>query len=259
MDIYHEAPFHLMEKMREYTDGEYALVHLFENYPDYFDFFVESLKMGRKVILDNSVFELEKAFDADRFVYWIDRLQPTEYIIPDVLDDSFKTIESCMNWVTEYSHYPGKTIGVIQGATVDEAIECYSTISLLVDKVAISFNCAFYKDLFPHENILFSWMNGRQMFIDLLLEHKILDKNQPFHLLGCSLPQEFKHYKQDKYKFIESVDTSNPIVHAINNIVYEDYGLNRKISIKMINYLHHTNINHEILDYDIKLFREFAT
>jgi hypothetical protein len=256
MLITHEVPFSLLEMSREFNDIDYVLVHLLEDYPNYYKFFEKSLAMGRTVILDNSIFELEEVFDADRFAYWVERLKPTEYIIPDVLDNSTATIESCMNWITEYSHLPGKTIGVIQGATVEDAIECYSTISLLVDKVAISFNCKFYEYLYPHTNKLFSWMHGRQMFIDLLIDEGIINISQPFHLLGIALPQEIQHYKSG-YDFIESIDTSNPIVHAINNISYKSYGLDSKVSEKMINYLHYTEIDHNILNHNIKKFRSF--
>jgi len=258
MLITHEVPFSLLEKSREFNDIDYALVHLFEEYPEYFKFFKDSLSMGRTVILDNSVFELETAFDASRFAYWINELKPTEYIIPDVLDNGPATIDSCMNWMSDYGTLPGKTIGVIQGKTVVEAIECYSTISLLVDKVAVSFNCEFYEELYPDDNKLVSWMYGRQKFIDLLLESGLVNQNQRWHLLGCSLPQEFLHYKSTSYNFIESVDTSNPIVHAINNIVYTDTGLTDKVSVKMINYLHQTEFDYTMLYHNIERFRSFA-
>lgn len=257
MKIYHEAPFALMKQMREYTDGCYALVHLFEEYPEYYQFFVDSLQLGRTVILDNSVFELEEAFDTIRFANWIRELRPTEYIIPDVLDNGPATIESCKDWIDNFYDLPGKMIGVIQGATVEEALACHAAIAPIVDKVAISFNCQFYTELYPHENKLVSWMKGRQMFIDILVNENLLNPDRKFHLLGCSLPQEFLHYKNG-YDFIESVDTSNPIVHAINNTMYMVDGLMHKESTKMIEYLHIDDVDPFILNHNIEAFRGFA-
>ena len=151
IQISHEVPFALLNDSRSFNNYDYALVHLFEEYTEYFHFFVESLEQGRKVILDNSVFELEEAFDADRFAYWINQLKPTEYIIPDVLDDAAATIASLKSWLTDYDWVPGITIGVVQGKTLGDALACYEEMSPLVDKVAVSFNCKFYEAMFPDD------------------------------------------------------------------------------------------------------------
>ena len=92
MKISHETPISLLEYSTEFNDYDYALVHLFEEYTKYFDFFKKSISQGRTVILDNSIFELGKAFDSDRFAYWIQQLNPTEYIIPDSLENCVEKI-----------------------------------------------------------------------------------------------------------------------------------------------------------------------
>lgn len=256
MKISHEVPIALLKDSRKFNDYEYGLVHLFEHNPEYYDFFKESLKMGRTVVLDNSVFELEEAFDPDNFANWIEKLQPTEYIIPDVLDNANATIENVYEWVTERGDLPGKTIGVIQGNTLAEAVKCYREISPLVDKVAVSFNCKFYENYSLPK--LQCWMVGRQAFMDLLVVSDIINIHQPFHLLGIALPQELKYYKHSKFKFIDSVDTSNPIVHAINGIKYTENGLDDKISTKLIEYLHHTEFDMDLINYNVKMFRSFT-
>ena len=59
MKIAHESPLQLLEPSRQYNDYDYALVHLFEDGPkEYYDFFVKSLEQDRKVILDNSIFDV---------------------------------------------------------------------------------------------------------------------------------------------------------------------------------------------------------
>jgi hypothetical protein len=284
MKISHEVPFALLEKSRSFNDYDYALVHLFEEHYEYYNFFVDSIKLGRTVILDNSVFELNSAFDPDRFAFWINKLQPTEYIIPDVLDDAQQTIDNIHKWNAKYSELPGKKIGVVQGATFDDALNCYKEISPLVDKIAISFNCKFYEELYnrfydeqgkprvldcdlfgnnitiltQHEtkerHRLFEWQHHR---IKFLHEIQKLGVDKPIHLLGCSLPQEFEAYR-DGFEFIESVDTSNPIVHAMNNIKYEEWGLLDKVSTKLIEYLDHTIVDEDILNYNISKFKQFC-
>ena len=98
MKISHESPLALLDQSRYYNDYDYALVHLFESEPTYLQFFKDSLAQGRKVILDNSIFELGTAFDTVKFLHWIRDLKPTEYIIPDVLEDALGTINNANIW-----------------------------------------------------------------------------------------------------------------------------------------------------------------
>ena len=69
--IAHESPKSIFHEVQEYTDYDYALVHLLEEDDEYFTQFEASIRKGREVILDNSIFELEEAFDADKFADWV--------------------------------------------------------------------------------------------------------------------------------------------------------------------------------------------
>ena len=51
------------------------------------------------------------------------------------------------------------------------------------------------------------------------------------HLLGCALPQEFGYYAG--FPFIESIDTSNPIIHGMEGIKYNSLGLLTKSPTKI--------------------------
>lgn len=44
MLVSHEVPLSLLEKSRTFNDYDYALVHLFEIYPAYKQFYIDSLK-----------------------------------------------------------------------------------------------------------------------------------------------------------------------------------------------------------------------
>ena len=72
--IAHESPKSVFDKVQKLTDYDYALVHLFEEDNEYLKLFQDALKNGREVILDNSIFELEEAFDANKFAYWVTKL-----------------------------------------------------------------------------------------------------------------------------------------------------------------------------------------
>jgi len=59
MLVSHESPISILDKSQSYNDYDYALVHLFETHPQYYDYFKNSVKLGREVLLDNSIFNLE--------------------------------------------------------------------------------------------------------------------------------------------------------------------------------------------------------
>ena len=238
MKISHESPLCLLDRSRDYNDYDYALVHLFETEPTYLQFFKDSLAQGRTVLLDNSIFELGTAFDSDKFAHWIKELQPTEYIIPDVLEDTIGTMDNALDWKEKYSDLPGKTIGVVQGKSYSDLVQCYDYLDNIigVDKIAISFDYSYYLEVCPHPNKWMGYALGRVQTLTRLLNDGIINTKKPHHLLGCALPIEFLFYRKD-FKWLESVDTSNPIVHAILGLGYEPGGLDSKKSIKLIELL----------------------
>lgn len=285
MKISHEVPIALLEKSREFNDYDYALVHLFEEKPEYYDFYKKSVELGRTVILDNSAFELGTAFDADQYADWIQKLQPTEYIIPDVIGNGDKTADYAEQWNAKYD-LPGKRIGVIQGTTLAEFENCYYRMIDKVDKIALCFNYSFLVNKLNYNNMPISYnenneaVTSKTIFADYnqfalaelsmnrpLLVEFIRDNLpiKPTHLLGCSVPQEFIYYRDQvpvysrpAFDFLESCDTSNPIVHAINGIRYEDYGLDNKVSTKLIDYMDYTEFDMELLEHNIQTFRSFV-
>ena len=263
MRVAHEAPLCIFDVVQEHTDYDYALVHLFEENVDYYNKFKEAIAKGRHVILDNSVFELEEAFDSDRFLYWINKLQPTEFIIPDVLEDSYSTIQRLGEWLTLYQPQVtsgSKTIGVVQGNDFDDLVYCYEHVAPLVDKVAISFDYSF---MCPEKNYTPAtrcevFMRSRQRLIKDLLKAGVIDTSKPHHLLGCFLPQEFIAYKE--YDWIDTIDTSNPVVHGINGIHYEGYGLKEKVKTKLIEYMNEQLTPDQVhaIMFNIAKFKEFV-
>ena len=241
--IAHEAPIDIFEEVQRLTDYDYALVHLLEQNGRYRDTFERAVKKGREVILDNSIFELEEAFEADRFALWVERLKPTWYIVPDALENAEKTMQQMADWFKEYKKVPGKSIGVVQGKTYQEIKDCYRAIDELspCDMIAISFDYSYYTRSVPHPNKYVSWMLGRVKLLGDLLRDGVIDTNKKHHLLGCGLPQEFSFYKHADYNFIYSLDTSNPVVHGIKGITYSSDGLWSKESQKL----------HELIDYSL--------
>lgn len=285
MKISHEVPVALLNKSREFNDYDYALVHLFEENKEYYNFYKESIDLGRSVILDNSAFELGEAFDMDQYAHWIKELQPTEYILPDVIGQSNGTVNNAEKWNGTYD-LPGIKIGVIQGSTLAEFVNCYIRMIRLVDKVALCFNYPFLVNELGYNNMPISYNDSGEAVTTKTIfnnfdQYKLAEYSMnrpllveyirdnltilPTHLLGCSVPQEFMYYRDQEpvysrpaFDFLESCDTSNPIVHAINGIRYQEYGLDDKVSTKLVEYLNHTDFDMELIDHNIKTFRSFV-
>jgi len=220
--------------------------------------FKQAKEDGREIILDNSIFELEEAFDAEKFAGWVLELRPDWYIVPDALEDAKKTCSQMAEWNMRYKDLPGKKIGVVQGKTYEQIKSCYEYMDKIanVDMIAISFDYSYYTESFPHPNKLVSWAMGRAKLLGDLLRDGIINTNKKHHLLGCSLPQEFSLYSQ--YDWIYSLDTSNPVVHGIKGIEYREDGLWSKESQKLFELINYQVEDTNMILGNIHKFRWFA-
>jgi nitrate reductase NapAB chaperone NapD len=256
--IAHESPKSIFKQVQSVTDYDYALVHLFEEDPEYLQQFKEAKAAGREIILDNSIFELEEAFDAEKFAGWVLELNPDWYIVPDALEDAKKTCSQMAAWNIKYKDLPGKKIGVVQGKTYTQIKTCYEYMDKIanVDMIAISFDYSYYIESFPHPNKLVSWAMGRAKLLGDLLRDGTIDTNKKHHLLGCSLPQEFSLHSQ--YDWIYSLDTSNPAVHGIKGIEYREDGLWSKESQKLFELINHKVEDINPILYNISKFKWFT-
>ena len=224
----HESPIALMDSIQNQTDYDYALVHHFENHKDYYDFFYRALNIGREVILDNSIFELKTAFDSKKYIKWIDKLQPTYYIVPDVLEDGVATINKFLEWDSNYNNAPGMKMGTVQGFAYQEIVDCYKFMSDYADYIAISFDMKYFEVTGMGNTPDERRADGRSRLIDQLISDGYWNWKKPHHLLGCSLAKEFRHYKPNNIYNIRSVDTSNPVIAGIKEMKY--YGDNGLLS-----------------------------
>lgn len=239
MLVSHETPISILEQSKSYNDYDYALVHLFETQPEYFSFFKRSLAAGREVLLDNSIFELGESFDPEKYVKYINELNPTFFIVPDVLEDAKGTMSSWNKFFLNYGDdVKGKTtIGVVQGKTYQEIVECYKFMSDNADYIAISFDYSWYETVTcsnreGRQGTLERLAAGRTHLINRLIEDGIWNNRKPHHLLGAALAREFAAYVPVARELnIRSIDTSNPVVAGLLGHRYmANQGLNHKPS-----------------------------
>lgn len=220
---YHEAPKCIFNKVQQYTDGDYALVHLFETDPEYLNMFKKALADGRDVILDNSIFELGTSFDHDRFAYWINELKPTWYIVPDVWKDGPATIKMFFDFFDKHPRrtLSGKVIGVAQGHTLEEVAVCYQAIEPYCDMIAFNFDFSSYAagvKVGVPKRLLMSF--GRFKMLQDLHACNIINEQKPHHLLGCGVPQEICWYPQS-WTWVRSLDTCHPVMEAMVGRKYD--------------------------------------
>lgn len=215
--ISHEVPISLLPVSFTFNDYDYSLVHMLDESEEYYNFYKRYAR-SREQILDNSAYELGDSFDVNKFACYVEDIQPSHYIIPDKIADYEATVNYFEWFTNEYKDLPGKKIGVVQGTTPKEFMECFKFMYNKCDKLAIPFHSLSYLDS-SSSDIDEVRCNGRVKYINKLVDMGFT--NKPIHLLGCSLPQEFTYYKN--ISIIESIDTSNPVILGIQ---LEEYNIN---------------------------------
>ena len=246
--ISHEVPRCLLLASQEFNDYDYCLPHLLDLDEEYKQYFLDAKKQGRYIIMDNSLHELGKAYDHKRLLHWINELKPNEFIVPDHWMEGHMTAAQAKYW-KQYKYPKGtKITAVIQGKDKNDAYLCASLLDNLgYDKLCVSYGATWYNDFYPHSNSDMGKALGRVRFVQGLLKLEQF-KNTKFHLLGCSIPQEFGWY--DNHPQIESIDTSNPIMAALEGTMYSESGLNIKPKANMND---HFETKFEDFDYHLVL------
>ena len=244
MKVSHEVPRCLLTASPEFNDYDYCLPNLLDIDEEYKQYFINARDTGRYVIMDNSLHELGEAYNHERLRYWVNELKQDEFIVPDVWMDCHQTAAQAKYWLQ--FKYPKKTklTAVIQGKDKNDAYLCATLLANLgYKKLCISYGATWYNDFFPHTNADMGKALGRVRFVQGLLKLDHL-KDIKFHLLGCSIPQEFGWY--DNNPRIESIDTSNPVMAALEGNWYDENGLNVKPKANMNDYF---DINFKNVDY----------
>jgi hypothetical protein len=94
-------------------------------------------------------------------------------------------------------------------------------------------------------------------FIRRLVEKGTIRDTYYHHLLGCSLPQEFMAYSD--FEWINSVDTSNPIIVGSEGVRYGENGIEHKPKTK-IEELFDVNLEDKMEDiiFNVNKFKSYV-
>jgi hypothetical protein len=257
--VSHEVPLCLLDESLKFNDYDYCLPHLMDENEEYKQFFLKSKESGRHIMMDNSLHELGVPYSEDRLMYWLQVLQPQEFFVADYWEDKTQSIVSAKKWAQIQYGFPKITfIAVVQGKSYAEALECYQTYKDLgYKKIAFSYGASYYNEICPHPNKNLGKALGRIQVISQLYSDRIISSKDKLHLLGCASPFEFSWY--DGIPFIESIDTSNPIMATLDGTKYKGYGLMYKPKSCMNDNFNidKKDIDLKILNYNIEKFRSF--
>ena len=255
--VSHEAPLCLLGDSFHFNDYDYALPHLFDEEIGYLEYFRHAKEQGRYIIMDNSLHELGHAYDTERLLYWVNEFTPNEFIVPDVWENRDQSVVNARKWAQIELPENVTKVAVVQAQTINEAATCYQTYKDLgYQKIAFSYGASYYNDVVPHPNSDLGKALGRLSVISALYKTKVIHDNDRVHLLGCAVPQEFGWYKG--FKFIESIDTSNPVMATLEDIRYSNAGLDFKPKANMNDYFYMLGdqVNYDLLAHNISKFRE---
>ena len=255
--VSHEVPLCLLTESEKFNDYQYFLPHLADEYPEYGKYFINYKQQGGYIIMDNSLHELGEAYNHDRLMYWVNQLHPDEFIVPDVWENAQATINNANEWF--YNKMPNGTtkVAVVQAKYLSEAIECVKAFKRVgYEKIAFSYGASYYNNQSLHPNPDMGKALGRIQVISAMLDLGWLKQTDRIHLLGCSVPQEFGWYKG--MDCIETLDTSNPVMAALEGIEYPVSGLTEKPKANMNNYfdIDFKDVNPNLVHFNALTFKK---
>jgi hypothetical protein len=255
MKVSHEVPICLLEDSLDFNDYQYCLPHLLDQDEDYKNFFYKVKREGVYIIMDNSLHELGHAYDRSRLIHWINELKPNEFIVPDVWQETNASIVSAREWINIELPNEVTKVAVVQATNYTDAAVCYQIYKDLgYKKIAFSYGAEYYLNHSNHPNKNLAKALGRIEVVSRMYNMGLIKSNDKVHLLGCQVPQEFSWYKG--MNFIETIDTSNPIMATLDGIQYSRNGLTEKPKSNMNDNFYTTDLDYNLLDWNLRMFRK---
>jgi hypothetical protein len=203
-----------------------------------------------------------KALDSDKYINWIQKINPNSFIAPDVLENATETIHNFENFMFTYEDDLPKdirVIGAVQGKTWQDILSCYKFMADHADIIALSFDFSYYNITGEGATTEEKCDSGRQRLVEQLIDRGVWEWNKPHHMLGTMTAAGCSWFKQ--VNNIVSTDTSNPVIHGLHNIKYNStFGLKTKIKTKMADLIE-TKPTDEQMDciyYNIDMFRKIV-
>ena len=182
-----------------------ALVHLLKH-GEYNAFYEARIGEGKWTILDNSTVELDKPWPIQQYVADAMRLGAHEILMQDYLYDKKFTLAAAEDGIkiAEAAGYTGQIMGVPQGDTQEEWVECLEEmLALGLHSIGISRR---YLDKFGMSRLFACYVTkhiSEEMNVDVSI-----------HLLGAGLPAEMEVAPCLRLPYVVGVDSAMPSYFA---------------------------------------------
>lgn len=260
--ISHEVPKQLFEleipnhEPYKHYWGQYPyllahkLLHEYSYDKEYADFYKKCVLRHDISYLDNSCYELGFPVETHHLIALSKEYKVSHIVIPDAFRDCKGTIELAnKNLPLLIGNTDAKLFCVLQGKSLQEALDCYDYFNAIpeIDIIGINFM------RFPDSNNA-----TRYDFFKLLLATRKITKK--IHFLGCENPAEFKMYKKGEMDKVYSIDTSSPIVSGWNKFRFTEKGLEQPKPKELLANNLDIVLDEEQLDciaHNVKMFRSF--
>lgn len=261
MNLAFITPIQHISDIASYSTYHLLLAHLVK-YPAYVEAYKQlKLQNGNSFfILDNSAFELERAYPNDLLLEAAHVVNADEVIAPEIMGDMKGTIEKVQDFIS-FAGVEGwdKRIGaVLQGRSFKDFLKCFAAFHAMDDIQTICIPMLDPPDA-PYKHVRSYTTRvvlNRILFCQII--NQKFDVRKPVHLLGLTDGIELE--VQRKHKWIRGNDSSSAFIHGYFGHRYTDRGLPcEKISTKMdFNWLIKNDAQRQCIIHNIQMLKQFA-
>ena len=256
VQVSHEIPLSLIDEHQDFiSDYMFVLLHKILEDEQYANTVLDFSDHGEIIYLDNSCFELGESLDNKLLYEWYQRIEPEYVVLPDVLGDYRRTLQRSIEFADNYPEAIPNGMPVIQGSTPDEMIDCYNEFINYSDKWGIIGIPFVYRWVDKDPTLQ---ANERIKLLERM-DRECIDRRFKHHLLGTWQAREFAHYRD--YNWVHSVDTSNPVMAALDGTPYAGiHGLTQKprSTFDSVYEMKEEDINMDLLYYNVDTFKQIV-
>jgi len=203
-------------------DFYFCLAHLALQDPEYKRFFIDRVKEGREVYLDNGVWETGTPIEETSMIELAIEMQPAYVYAPDYMNDFQSTVEATISFGDRASNTRGfnsKIIGVMQGNTMQEWIKCALVLSKLPENIChtIAVNTLFLQDAYEYEIEEGARRSKTRLEVLMYIERHIHSFKKQIYCTGFGAPVDAEELP--KFTWISGVDTAIACALAAENTV----------------------------------------
>jgi hypothetical protein len=215
-----ELPIELLDT-RSNFDFDFVIASHCLKYPKYKEFY-SKFRGERIMILDNGAFEDGKSIPFNQYLALITNLSPDIVVLPDVINNTVETMREtqlfCSKWDNNFRQMNRDEMkhitfmGVLQGTSV---AGCLETLKFYIEEV----------ENVNHIGIPYHLFYRPKFIKDYNIDEVCRKNNMKIHILG--LPNPFELVELANIPEIVSLDTSLPIVSAIQELRFKVFKWNR--------------------------------